>query len=87
MRRFSPPKEESRRGARIQSDRARETKITGSRGHGAAEEKPVRSEKTTTMRPCPYYLRSGIKEPEGQSTAEQPQKKEPQHGSLRRRSG
>ncbi|GFW05135.1 uncharacterized protein TNCV_599291 [Trichonephila clavipes] len=96
IRKFIPPKEESRRGARVQSDRSRETRTTGSRGHStAAEGRPVRSGKTTTMRPCPYYLRSRIKEPEGlpeehwdrQSTAEQPPEKEPQHGSLRRRSG
>ncbi|GFW76948.1 uncharacterized protein TNCV_2030531 [Trichonephila clavipes] len=94
---FSPPKEESRRGARVQSDRAREIRTTGSRGHSAAEGRPVRSGKTTTVRPCPYYLKSLFKEPEGgglqeehwdrQSTAEQPQEKEPQHRSFRRRSG
>ncbi|GFU77276.1 hypothetical protein TNCV_4853771 [Trichonephila clavipes] len=65
-----------------------------SKGHSAAEGRPVRSRQMTTVRPCPYYLRSRLKEPEGiseehwdrQSTAEQPQEKEPQHG-LRRRSG
>ncbi|GFW16508.1 uncharacterized protein TNCV_2351321 [Trichonephila clavipes] len=58
MRRFSPPKEESRRGARVQSDRARETRTTGSKGHSAAEGRPMRSGKTTTVRPFPYYLRT-----------------------------
>ncbi|GFW68461.1 uncharacterized protein TNCV_3300031 [Trichonephila clavipes] len=95
MRQFSPTKEESRRGARVHSDKARETRITSSKGHSAAEGRQVRSGKTTTVRHCPYYLRNRFKEPEGileehwdrQSTAEQPQEKEPQHGSLRRRSG
>ncbi|GFV29556.1 uncharacterized protein TNCV_1340861 [Trichonephila clavipes] len=65
MRRLSPPKEESRRGARVQSSRAREIRTTRSKGHSAAEERPVRSRKTTTVRPCPYYLRSHFKETEG----------------------
>ncbi|GFV46222.1 uncharacterized protein TNCV_5037101 [Trichonephila clavipes] len=88
-------RKESTRGARVQSDKARETRTTGSKGHSAAEGRPVRSGKTTTVRSCPYYLRGRLKEPEGipeehwdrQSTAEQHQEKEPQHGSLRRRSG
>ncbi|GFT37538.1 uncharacterized protein TNCV_5090051 [Trichonephila clavipes] len=63
MRRFSSPKEERRRGARVLSDRARETRTTGSKGHSAAEGRPVWSGKTTTVRPCPYYLRSRFKEP------------------------
>ncbi|GFY22617.1 hypothetical protein TNCV_2178781 [Trichonephila clavipes] len=45
--------------------------------------RPVRSRQTTTVRPCPYYLRSILKELEGipkeqwdrQSIAEQPQEK------------
>ncbi|GFW92202.1 uncharacterized protein TNCV_3540881 [Trichonephila clavipes] len=61
IRRFSPPKEESRRGARLRSDRARETRKTGSKGHSAAEWRPVRSGKTTAVRPYPYYLRSRFK--------------------------
>ncbi|GFW80612.1 retrovirus-related Pol polyprotein from transposon 297 [Trichonephila clavipes] len=65
MRKFSPTKEESRRGARVQSDKARETRATGSKGHSAAEGRPVRSGKTTTVRPCPYCLRSLFKELEG----------------------
>ncbi|GFW35634.1 uncharacterized protein TNCV_4434851 [Trichonephila clavipes] len=90
MRQFSPTKEESRRATRVHSDKARETRTTGSKGHSADEGKPVRSGKTTTVRPCPYYLRSRFNELVGipeehqdrQSNAEQPQ-----HGSLRRRSG
>ncbi|GFT34702.1 uncharacterized protein TNCV_1536311 [Trichonephila clavipes] len=65
MRKFSPTKEESRRRAKVQSDKARETRTAGSKGHSAAEGRPVRSRKTTTERPCPYYLRSHFKEPEG----------------------
>ncbi|GFT12014.1 retrovirus-related Pol polyprotein from transposon 297 [Trichonephila clavipes] len=64
MRKFSPTKEESRRGTRVQSDKARETRTTGSKGHSAAEGRPVRSGKTT-VRPCPYYLRNRFNEPEG----------------------
>ncbi|GFS66706.1 uncharacterized protein TNCV_229551 [Trichonephila clavipes] len=65
MRRFSPTKEESRRGERVQSGRARETRTTGIKGHSAAEGRPVRSRKTTTVRPGSHYLRSHFKEPEG----------------------
>ncbi|GFX67880.1 uncharacterized protein TNCV_1973821 [Trichonephila clavipes] len=64
MRQFIPTKEESRRGARVHSDKARETRTTGSKGHSVAEGRPDRSGKTT-VRPCPYYLRSRFKEPEG----------------------
>ncbi|GFU22231.1 uncharacterized protein TNCV_2251451 [Trichonephila clavipes] len=56
MRQLSPTKEESWREARVHSDKARETRTTGSKGHSAAEGRPVRSGKTTTVRPCPYYL-------------------------------
>ncbi|GFX28301.1 uncharacterized protein TNCV_1125551 [Trichonephila clavipes] len=40
-------------------------RTTRSKRHGAAEGRPVRSEKMTTVRPCPYYLMSRLKEPEG----------------------
>ncbi|GFW07418.1 uncharacterized protein TNCV_865901 [Trichonephila clavipes] len=49
MRKFSPTKEENRRGARAQSDKARGTRTTGSKGQSAAEGRPVRSVKTTTV--------------------------------------
>ncbi|GFU52067.1 uncharacterized protein TNCV_3224901 [Trichonephila clavipes] len=65
MRRFNPPKEKGGRGTRVQSGRDRETRTTGSKGHIAAEGRPDWSRKTTTVRPCPYYLRSRFKEPEG----------------------
>ncbi|GFT38216.1 hypothetical protein TNCV_427961 [Trichonephila clavipes] len=60
-----------------------------------AERRPVRSKQATAVKPCPYYLRSRVKQLEGIPEeqwnrlypAEQHQEKEPQHGSLRRRSG
>ncbi|GFW27089.1 uncharacterized protein TNCV_93151 [Trichonephila clavipes] len=94
-RQCKPPTEESRQGARGQYDRARESRTNPSKGNSVAERRPVRSTQATAVRPCPYYLQSRLKKPEGtpeeqmdrQSTAEQPQEKEPQHESLRRRSG
>ncbi|GFT73297.1 uncharacterized protein TNCV_293331 [Trichonephila clavipes] len=65
IRLCNPPTEEGRRGARVQYDKARENRTTRSKGHSAAEGRPVRSRQTTTVRPCPYYLRSHLKEPEG----------------------
>ncbi|GFW22166.1 uncharacterized protein TNCV_1632961 [Trichonephila clavipes] len=65
IRQFQPPTEESRRGARVQYDKARETRSTHSKRHSAAEGRPVRSRQMTALRPCPYYLRSRLKEPEG----------------------
>ncbi|GFV96563.1 uncharacterized protein TNCV_3260271 [Trichonephila clavipes] len=41
MRRFSPPKEESSREARVESGKARETRTKDSGGHSAAEGRPV----------------------------------------------
>ncbi|GFX06374.1 uncharacterized protein TNCV_2939021 [Trichonephila clavipes] len=34
-------------------------------GNNAVERRPVRSRQATAVRPCPYYLRSRVKEPEG----------------------
>ncbi|GFU64575.1 uncharacterized protein TNCV_305141 [Trichonephila clavipes] len=62
VRQLSPPKEESRRGIRVQSDKAQETRTTRSKRYSAAKRRPVRSGKTTTVRPCPYYLRIRIPE-------------------------
>ncbi|GFX89759.1 uncharacterized protein TNCV_3711911 [Trichonephila clavipes] len=64
-RQCKPPTEESRQGARGQYDRARETRTTPSKGNSAAETRPVRSRQATAVRPCPYYLRSRLKMPEG----------------------
>ncbi|GFX02849.1 hypothetical protein TNCV_4438311 [Trichonephila clavipes] len=69
MRRFSTPKEESRRGAKVQSGRPERT----------GQQEPLQGARRTTRGAEEYWDR--------QSTAEQPQEKEPQHGSLRRRSG
>ncbi|GFT53259.1 uncharacterized protein TNCV_4233541 [Trichonephila clavipes] len=65
IRQCNPHTEESRQGARVQYDSARETRTTPSKGHSAAEGRPVRSRQTTSVRPCPYYLRSRLKESEG----------------------
>ncbi|GFV94108.1 hypothetical protein TNCV_2957681 [Trichonephila clavipes] len=69
MRRCSPTKEESRREARVQSDRP----------EGPGQQEPLQGARRTTREAKEYWDR--------QSTTEQPQEKEPQHGSLRRRSG
>ncbi|GFX59374.1 hypothetical protein TNCV_4633321 [Trichonephila clavipes] len=45
MRRFSPPKEESSREARVESSKARENRTKDSGGHSAAERRTVRSRK------------------------------------------
>ncbi|GFW13404.1 uncharacterized protein TNCV_1879061 [Trichonephila clavipes] len=64
-RQCKPPTEDSRQGARVQYDRARETRTTPSKGNSAAEMRPVRSRQTAAVRHCPYYLRSRLKKPEG----------------------
>ncbi|GFX73642.1 transposon Ty3-I Gag-Pol polyprotein [Trichonephila clavipes] len=64
-RQCKPPTEESRQGARGQYERTRETRTTPSKGNSAAERRPVRSRQATAVRPCPYYLRSRLKKPEG----------------------
>ncbi|GFT65145.1 retrovirus-related Pol polyprotein from transposon 297 [Trichonephila clavipes] len=62
IRQFHPPTDESRLGARVQYDKTRETRSILSKRHSAAEGRPVRSRQTTSVRPCPYYLRSRLKE-------------------------
>ncbi|GFX00256.1 uncharacterized protein TNCV_297451 [Trichonephila clavipes] len=47
-----------------QYDKARETRTTKNGTNRAAESRPVRSKQVTAVRPCPYYLRSRIKQPE-----------------------
>ncbi|GFU98341.1 uncharacterized protein TNCV_384871 [Trichonephila clavipes] len=64
-RQCKPPTEESKQGARVQCDRDRESRTTPSGGKRAAERRPVRSRQATAVRPCPYYLRSRVKQPEG----------------------
>ncbi|GFX61220.1 uncharacterized protein TNCV_3406941 [Trichonephila clavipes] len=80
-----------------QYNKARETKTTKNGTNRAAERRTARSKQTTAVRPCPYYLRSRVRQPEGfpeerrnsgisKYSTEQHQEKEPQYGSLRRRS-
>ncbi|GFV49925.1 uncharacterized protein TNCV_1392071 [Trichonephila clavipes] len=64
-RQCKPPTEGSRQGASVQYDRAWETRTTPSGGISAAERRPVWSRQATAVRPCPYYLRSRLKGPEG----------------------
>ncbi|GFU84153.1 uncharacterized protein TNCV_4504521 [Trichonephila clavipes] len=64
-RQCKPPTEGSRQEASVQYDRDREIRTGSSEGNSAAERRPVRSRQATAVRPCPYYLRSRLKKPEG----------------------
>ncbi|GFW69356.1 transposon Ty3-I Gag-Pol polyprotein [Trichonephila clavipes] len=64
-RQSKPSTEGSRQGASVQYDRAWETRTTPSGGNSAVERRPVQSRQATAVRPCPYYLRSRVKQPEG----------------------
>ncbi|GFV11287.1 uncharacterized protein TNCV_3723761 [Trichonephila clavipes] len=48
-----------------QYDKARETRTTTSGTNREAKRRPVQSKQPTEVRPCPYYLRSSVKQPEG----------------------
>ncbi|GFX24773.1 retrovirus-related Pol polyprotein from transposon 17.6 [Trichonephila clavipes] len=48
-----------------QYNNARETKTTKNGTSRAAERRPVRYKQATAVRPCPYYLRSRVRQPEG----------------------
>ncbi|GFW65630.1 retrovirus-related Pol polyprotein from transposon 412 [Trichonephila clavipes] len=48
-----------------QYNKARETKTTKNGTNRAAERRTVRSNQMTAGRPCPYYLRSRVRQPEG----------------------
>ncbi|GFW01696.1 uncharacterized protein TNCV_4086111 [Trichonephila clavipes] len=63
----NPPHQQSSRKTRMEAVRTKETRISTHRGHSAAEGRPIRSRRkpTVCVRPCPYYLRSRFKEPEG----------------------
>ncbi|GFU93441.1 uncharacterized protein TNCV_2728281 [Trichonephila clavipes] len=63
-RQGKPPTEGSKHDMTGQYDKARETRTTTS-GINMADERPVRSKQATAVRPCPYYLRSRVKQPEG----------------------
>ncbi|GFV81234.1 uncharacterized protein TNCV_4772621 [Trichonephila clavipes] len=62
-RRSNPPHQQSSRKTRREDDRTGWNQKYS--GHSAAEGRPVRSRRKPTVRPCPYYLRSCFKEPEG----------------------
>ncbi|GFT22987.1 uncharacterized protein TNCV_1857731 [Trichonephila clavipes] len=64
-RQGKPPTEGSRQERSGQYDKDRETRTTTSGTNRAAERRPVRSKQATALRPCPYYLRSRVKQPEG----------------------
>ncbi|GFT22827.1 retrovirus-related Pol polyprotein from transposon 412 [Trichonephila clavipes] len=64
-RQHKPPTEGSRHEGSVQYDKARETKKTKNGINRAAERRPVRSKQATAVRPCPYYLRSRVRQPEG----------------------
>ncbi|GFS75124.1 uncharacterized protein TNCV_1397351 [Trichonephila clavipes] len=59
------PTEGSRHEGCGQYDKARETRTTTGRTNRAAERRPVRSKQVTAVIPCPYYLRSRVKQAEG----------------------
>ncbi|GFX65719.1 uncharacterized protein TNCV_4094111 [Trichonephila clavipes] len=62
--RGKPPTEGRKHDKTGQYDKARETRTTTSGTNRAAERRPVRSKQATAVRPCPYYLRSRVKQPE-----------------------
>ncbi|GFW16165.1 uncharacterized protein TNCV_4263301 [Trichonephila clavipes] len=64
-RQGKPPTERSKHEMSGQYDKARETRKTTSGTNRVAERRPVRSKQATAVRPCPYYLRSRVKQPEG----------------------
>ncbi|GFW26360.1 uncharacterized protein TNCV_2172441 [Trichonephila clavipes] len=64
-RKGKPPTEESKHDMTGQYDKARETRTTTSGTNRAAKRRQVRSKQATAVRPCPYYLRSRVKQPEG----------------------
>ncbi|GFX02931.1 uncharacterized protein TNCV_4439131 [Trichonephila clavipes] len=64
-RQGKPPTEGIRQETSGQYDKARETRTTTSGTNRVAERRPVRSKQATAARPCPYYLRSRVKQPEG----------------------
>ncbi|GFV49097.1 uncharacterized protein TNCV_236311 [Trichonephila clavipes] len=65
VRRGKPPTEGSRQETSGQYDKARDTRTNASGTNRATERRPVRSKQATAVRPCPYYLRSRVKQPEG----------------------
>ncbi|GFX11061.1 uncharacterized protein TNCV_2246371 [Trichonephila clavipes] len=64
-RQDKPPTEGSRHEGSGQYNKARETRTTINGTNRAAERRPVRSKQATAVRPCPNYLRSQVRQPEG----------------------
>ncbi|GFW12413.1 uncharacterized protein TNCV_816661 [Trichonephila clavipes] len=64
-RQDKPPTEGSRHEGSGQYDKAREARITKNGTNRGAERRPVLSKQATAVRPCPYYLRSRVRQPEG----------------------
>ncbi|GFU14391.1 hypothetical protein TNCV_3097941 [Trichonephila clavipes] len=64
-RQDKPPTEGSRHEGSGQYDKTRETRTTKNGTNRAAERRSVRSKQATSARPCPYYLRSRVRQPEG----------------------
>ncbi|GFV83635.1 uncharacterized protein TNCV_3612091 [Trichonephila clavipes] len=60
-----PPTKGSRKERSGQYDNAWETRTTTSGTNRATERRPVRSKQATAVRPCPYYLRNRVRQPEG----------------------
>ncbi|GFX67101.1 uncharacterized protein TNCV_590171 [Trichonephila clavipes] len=55
---------ESRTEGSGRDNKTHQTRVT-TRGRNKQVERPVRSNQATTRRPCPYYLRSRVKESDG----------------------
>ncbi|GFW91184.1 uncharacterized protein TNCV_3301601 [Trichonephila clavipes] len=64
-RQDKPPTEGSRHEGSGQYNKARETKTTKNGTNRTAERRPVRTNQMTAVKPCPYYLRSRVTQPEG----------------------
>ncbi|GFX03813.1 uncharacterized protein TNCV_2113851 [Trichonephila clavipes] len=64
-RQDKPPIEWSRHEGSGQYNKAGETKTTKNGTNRGAERRPVLSKQATAVRPCPYYLRSRVRQPEG----------------------
>ncbi|GFX79171.1 uncharacterized protein TNCV_4747551 [Trichonephila clavipes] len=65
FRQDKSPTEGSRHEGSGQYSKARETKTMKKETNRAAERRPVRSKQATAVRPCPYYIRSRVRQPEG----------------------
>ncbi|GFT40967.1 uncharacterized protein TNCV_4953211 [Trichonephila clavipes] len=60
-----PPTERSRHEGSGQYNKVGETKTTKNGTNRAAERRPIWSKQATAVRPCPYYLGSRVRQPEG----------------------